>query len=125
MSDDAVAGAAELVREIERVADRLRVLGPRLGARAASRPPATPAPPAAPTLAEADRLTLQRIRETLRVLADLAADVEGGPRRPVPELAPHGLGDQVLVLGHDLLDGGDPQAMASGLAALMELRRVL
>jgi hypothetical protein len=72
-----------------------------------------------------DEPTLRRIRETLQVLADLAADAEGRPRRRVPLLAPHGLADQVLVLGHDLLSGAGPEARAAGSAALTGLRRSL
>jgi hypothetical protein len=89
---------AQLTRELERVADRLRVLGPRLA--------------------------VQRVRAVLQELADLAADAEGRPRRRVPELAPHSLGDQLLVLGHDVAGVG-PQALAAAAASLVELRRTL
>jgi hypothetical protein len=102
-----VAAGGELGREIERVADRLRVLGPRLAGSGTA------------------TSTLDRIRQTLQTLADLAAEAEGRPRRPVPALAPHGLGDQVLVLGHDLLELDDANARTSGLAALTALRRAL
>lgn len=95
-------GAAEPEREVERVADRLQVVGPRL--------------PLA---------TQESVRGVLQLLADLASDAEHQDRRPVPVLAPHGLGDQVLVLGHDLLAVADPDAREAGLAALVELRRAL
>lgn len=114
--DDYAADAADLAREIERVADRLRVIGPRLAARASAHAGAGVAP---------DQPTLRRIREVVQALADLAADAQGRPHRPVPELAPHGLGDQVLVLGHDLLSMADPGAQASGLAVLVDLRRAV
>jgi hypothetical protein len=77
----------DAVRRLERLADRLRVVGPRLAARDG---------------VQAHDL-LQAIREGLQELADLTADVDGRPRRPVPELAGFALADQALVLGHDLL----------------------
>jgi hypothetical protein len=138
----AAAGDADLAREIERVADRLRVLGPRFAARLPARTPATG--PADHDPGDGSRVgsgkpgtgpgesfetqtirTLEQIRGVLQVLADLAADAEGRPRRPVPALAPHGLGDQVLVLGHDLLAVPDPDARVAGLGALTDLRRSL
>lgn len=96
----------DLARELDRVSGRLRVLGPRFAA--GQRPEA-----------------LDLVRDTLQTLADLGADAERRPRRPVPELAPHGLADQFLVLGHDLLAAGDPGSGAVGLAALVALRRAL
>jgi hypothetical protein len=107
---------AGLAGELERVADRLRVLGPRLAARADGKDDAG-----------GGTGTLGRVRQTLRTLAELAADAEGRPRRPVPELAPHALGDQLLVLGHDLLavTDGHPRERHAGLAALVDLRRSL
>ncbi|WP_143175601.1 hypothetical protein [Cryptosporangium aurantiacum] len=42
-----------------------------------------------------------------QVLADLGADAEGRPRRPLPPLTePAVLADQFTVLGHDLLAAG-------------------
>ncbi|MFI7588649.1 hypothetical protein ACIB24_16380 [Spongisporangium articulatum] len=82
-------------RHLDRLAGRLRVMGPRLAGRSG--------PEAAEHLAA--------VRAALQAVADLAADGEGQPHRPVPELAPHALADQALVLGHDLLtaarDRGD------------------
>jgi hypothetical protein len=75
-------------RRLQRLADRLRVMGPRLAGRGS---------------AEAEA-TLAQVRAGLQRLADLAAEAEGQPRRVVPELGPHALADQALVLGHDLLD---------------------
>jgi hypothetical protein len=69
----------------ERVADRLRVVGPRMAARSS---------------AEAAAL-LDDVRSVLQQLADLAADAENIRQRPVPQLAAHGLADQTLVLAHD------------------------
>ena len=77
----------DAVRQLERLADRLRVVGPRLAARDGQ---------------EAQD-QLAAIRAGLQRLADLAAEVDGGPSRKVPELAAFGLADQLLVLGHDLL----------------------
>lgn len=86
----------QAVRRLDRLADRLRIVGPRLAGRSG--------PEAA--------ATLERIRAGLQHLADLAADADGEPRRPVPALAAHALADQALVLGHDLLghDGDGPGA---------------
>jgi hypothetical protein len=77
----------DAVRRLERLAERLRVVGPRLAARDS----------------EPARELLGRIRAGLQRFADLAADADGEPRRAVPELAPHALGDQALVLGLDLI----------------------
>jgi hypothetical protein len=129
----------DLTREIERVADRLRVLGPRLAARLAARRTTREPVAAGPDdLGGPDDLvgstepvdaraiaTIEQIRDVLQRLADLAADAEGRRRRPVPALAPHGLADQVLVLGHDLLAVCDPAARTAGLTALGELRHTL
>jgi hypothetical protein len=77
----------QALRSLDRLADRLRVVGPRLAAR--SGPEAVQ--------------TLREIRVGLQQLADLTADADGEPRRPVPELAAYALAEQALVLGHDLL----------------------
>lgn len=84
----------DALRRLERLADRLRVVGPRLAARDG----------------EDARQVLARVRQGLQRLADLAADADGRPRRAVPELAPYALADQALVLGHDLLGTPDPAA---------------
>jgi hypothetical protein len=88
----------DAVRQLDRLADRLRVVGPRLAARET------------PEALEA----LRAIRIGLQRLADLAADADGLPRRIVPELAAHALADQALVLGHDLLgaDWHEPEGLA-------------
>jgi len=91
----------------ERVADRLRVVGPRMAARSS---------------AEAAAL-LQDVRGVLQQLADLAADAEQRPRRPVPVLAAHALADQVLVLAHDVEVHADPAAVAAATLALQHLAR--
>ncbi len=90
MSDEPVTLSPtypEAVRRLDRLADRLRVVGPRLAARTG--------PDAADLLAA--------ISAGLQELADLAADADGRPRRPVPRLSGYALADQALVLGHDLL----------------------
>ncbi len=105
--DPAPHPARELERELERVADRLRVVGPRVHART-------------------DRgAALAAVREVLQALADLAADAESRPRRPVPELAAHALGDQLLVLGHDVLGCADPFALQQARDLVVALRRAL
>ena len=80
----------EAARRLERLADRLRVVGPRLAVRQG------------PEAAE----LIGQIRGGLQRIADLTADADGEPRRPLPELSAHALADQALVLGHDLLGGG-------------------
>jgi hypothetical protein len=77
----------QAVKRLDRLADRLRVVGPRLAGRSGAEAAAT----------------LVQIRAGLQHLADLTADADGEPRRPVPELAAYALADQALVLGHDLL----------------------
>jgi hypothetical protein len=99
----------ELLVELDRVTDRLRVMVPRLIARA------TP---------QADRV-LADLRAALQVLADLAADGEGRSRRPVPELAPHALADQLTVLGRDVATGCPEPALEQARDLLVDLRRRL
>ena len=77
--------ADEVTRELHRVADRLRVVGPRLAARSEQSEAST---------------VIGRTRTVLQQLADLAS---GDTSREVPELAPHALGDQTLVLGQEVL----------------------
>ena len=96
----------DLEREAVRVADRLRVLGPRWAAR--QHPP--------------DAEAVDAVRGTLQRLADLAADAGAGPRRPVPHLALHALGDQVLVLAREAARAGATDAAHD---ALVTLRRTL
>jgi hypothetical protein len=104
-----------LEADLRRTVDRLRTLGlARLGASFAPEP----------TRADAARDVAQR-------LADLAADLEGAPRRTVPRLADAAVGDQVAVCGHDLVAAvaalpAGRDADADVLAAadlLLDLRR--
>lgn len=101
--------ADDVRRELVRVADRLRILGPRWAARSVPE----------------DGALVADVRAMLQVLADLAAEPQGRPRLPVPELALHGLADQVLVLGHDLVAVGDAAALAAARDALAQCRRAL
>jgi hypothetical protein len=101
--------AERLLREADRAADRLRVVGPRMAARTG---------PDAASL-------LGRVRAGLQRLADLAADAESRPPLAVPDLAPHALGDQLLVLAHDLAATGSDIAVDAGLEALAELRAAI
>jgi len=84
---DAVPPTQRLQAELERTVDRLRTLG--LARLEASFDPE-------PTRAAAARALAQH-------LADLAAGLEGGPRRELPVLATAACGDQLAVCGHDLL----------------------
>ena len=95
-----------LEREAARVADRLRVLGPRWAAR-------DHAP---------DAEAVAAVRATLQRLADVAAEAGGAPRRTVPALALHALGDQVLVLAREAARAGATDAAHD---ALVRLRRSL
>lgn len=108
------AGASlrpEVDLELRRVGTRLAGLGParldRAGADGVS--------PA------------QRVRPVLQALADTAADREGRPRRAVPQLAPHALGDQLVVLVRDVLAVGqdDGEVLEDLRDRLVALRRSL
>ncbi|HEU4675694.1 MAG TPA: hypothetical protein VFS29_06890 [Motilibacteraceae bacterium] len=112
----------ELAREERRVVDRLRGLSlDRLGR----------APADGPTPADAARVCAQ-------ALADLAADLEAGPRRTVPVLAAHAAADQVAVIAHDVAlaaaahaaddvvgERSALDALAAAVDALAALRRAL
>lgn len=102
--------ADDVRRELGRVADRLRVLGPRWAQR--EHPPAE----------------LAAVRAALQHFADLAtdaADGNGESRRPVPALRLHALADQLTVLGHDVLLGAEPATLDAVRATLIQLRRAL
>jgi hypothetical protein len=76
-----------LQADLTRTVDRLRTLGlARLEADFAPEP----------TRADAARRVAQH-------LADVTADLEGRPRRPLPVLGVQASGDQLGVVGHDLL----------------------
>ena len=95
-----------VAREAERVADRLRVLGPRWANRDVA----------------GDAQQVAGVRAALQQLADLAAQAGGEPRRGVPELRMHALGDQVLVLAHEAAAAG---CGASARDVLVNLRHAL
>lgn len=105
-----------LQADLTRTVDRLRTLG--LARLEASFEPE-------PTRADAARAVAQH-------LADLAADLEGEPRRTLPVLGVQAAGDQVAVTGHDLLaaaaasDVPDVDARLTEAAdLLLDLRRRL
>jgi pyrimidine operon attenuation protein/uracil phosphoribosyltransferase len=58
-------------------------------------------------------------------IADLGADAEGEPRRPVPRLGDAALPDQLAVLVDDVLRTGDPAAVRAAAAELTALRAAL
>ena len=58
-------------------------------------------------------------------LADVGADAEGRPRRPVPRLADLTLADQLTVMVDDVLRTGDPAAAGAAAAELAALRTAL
>ena len=96
----------EVMRAAERLADRLRMLGPRWAARDN---PADAAPAAA-------------VRDALQRLADLAARAEGEPSRPVPDIGLHALADQLLVLARDATAVGDGATLDEAARTVAELR---
>lgn len=96
----------DLARLVERLADRLAHLStPRL----------------API--EAD------VQAALVDLAALSLSAQGEPARPLPPVAPRAWGDQLSVLGRDLVDGlrrrPDPTTAARAQTVLVALRRAL
>jgi hypothetical protein len=70
------------------------------------------------TRADAARASVQR-------LADLGADAEGRPRRPVPALDPGVLADQLAVMADDVARTGKPAAIAAATAELAALTAAL
>lgn len=58
-------------------------------------------------------------------LADLAADVEGLPHRPVPRLDDLALVDQLTVMLHDVARTGDEAACARAASIIGDLERSL
>ncbi|WP_432524175.1 hypothetical protein [Kineococcus sp. SYSU DK006] len=104
------AARAELVRSVDLQAGRVRALPLTRLERAA----------------EGERRTrAEQLHEAAQALADLAADAEGQPRRPLPVLAVHGLGDQLAVVGHDVAAAGDAAALAAAHEQLARVRRAL
>ena len=99
----------EVMRAAERLADRLRMLGPRWAARDN---PEDAAPAAA-------------VRDALQRLADLAARAEGEPSRPVPDIGLHALADQLLVLARDATAAGDDEVLDEAARAVDQLRLAL
>ena len=112
MSD--VAGLPErYAADLERTVDRLRSLAlVRLGAE--FHPEATRADAA---------------RDLVQQLADQAADLSATSRRTVPRLADSAVGDQLAVVGRDLLEEAvlaeRLDVLESSAAALLALRRRL
>jgi hypothetical protein len=98
--------AVSVVRAAERVADRLRVLGPRWAARDRTE----------------DARPAAQVQAALQRLADAAARAERRPPRPVPDLGLHALADQVLVLARDAAATGDAEALAEADDVLAGLR---
>ncbi|GAA4357055.1 hypothetical protein [Angustibacter luteus] len=99
----------DLERELGRVDGRLRAMPlDRLERPSSSGP--TPA---------------ELVHAAAQTLADLAADGVGRPRRPLPELAPHGLADQLVVTVNDVLDEGREPELRQAVDVLVALRRAL
>ena len=65
------------------------------------------------------------VAEAVQRLADVGADAEGQPRRPVPRLADVTLADQLTVVVDDVLRTGDLAAAGAVAAELAALRTAL
>ncbi len=101
--------AAAVVRSAERLADRLRLLGPRWAAR--DRPD--------------DAVPAAAVRNALQRLADAAARADGRQLRAVPDLGLQALADQLLVLARDAAGTGEPATLVEAEAVLAGLRASL
>lgn len=98
----------QLAREIDRLASRLGALGQ---VRVAGEP-------------------AQSVRDLAQRLADARAELTGEPRRAVPRLADHAVGDQITVIGRELVDAvataGSPSAWLDALLRdVVSVRRSL
>jgi len=99
----------QLVDQTDRLVDRLRAMPAARLARSVD---------GEPTIADSAHALAQ-------VLADLAADAQGLPRREVPRLTDFAVGDQVAVTLHQLVTAvGEREhvAPAVALVAVQELR---
>jgi hypothetical protein len=68
----------------------------------------------------------ERVHRLVQRLADLAADAEGEPRRPVPRLDNDlALPDQLRVVVADLIAAGPPEALAAAARDIATVRRSL
>jgi hypothetical protein len=101
--------AVGVVRAAERLADRLRLLGPRWAGRDRAE----------------DARPVAEVRAGLQRLADAAARAENRPLRPVPDLGLHALADQLLVLARDAAATGEPAALGEADEVIASLRAVL
>jgi hypothetical protein len=95
-----------------------RAAGPGAARGAAGPAAGSGAGAARRTRADVTAAAVQRI-------ADLGADAEARPRRPVPRLADTVLTDQLAVVADDVLRTGDPAAAATLAAELTALRAAL
>jgi len=66
-----------------------------------------------------------RVYALVQRLADLAADAEGRPRRPVPREHDLTLPDQIRVMADDLLATGRGETLAEATAAVDAVRKGL
>jgi hypothetical protein len=65
------------------------------------------------------------VHHAVQRLADLAADAEGRPPRPVPRLDDRVLPDQLAVMAREVVETGDPATTGAALSELTALRRLL
>jgi hypothetical protein len=100
-----------LLKDADRVADRLRTMLPRLLGRTDDR---------------AGRELLAAARTTLQALADAAATAQGRTARAVPEVRVLAVPDQLLLLAHELVAGEpEPGAFAGPAAGEAALERAI
>jgi hypothetical protein len=98
-----------LTLELDRVVNRLRVLGPERLCRAQE----SGVVPAAAT------------HQLSQYLADVAAHAVGRPRRELPQLPPQSVIDQLVVTATDLMAEGTAKQWQTATVALAQLRRQL
>lgn len=72
-----------------------------------------------------DRSRADAVFALVQQLADVAADAETQPRRPVPRRDERMLPDQLTVMAHDVLRTGSPGAWLAGLTAVRDTRAAL
>ena len=97
----------------------------RPGRRTGRRPAAGARPALGAREQVEDARPAAEVRAALQRLADAAARAEHRPPRPVPDLGPHALADQVLVLARDAAATGDARGPREADEVLAGLRAAL
>lgn len=63
-------------------------------------------------------------RSLAQRMADESADLAGWPRRPVPDVGDAAVGDQIAVIGRELLELDPPHTVLAPVVALVREARV-